>query len=148
MTQDHRAMGLRDVPEYANGCARKVVGANPTVSEVTGAASTCSIPSHIRSLNATTDTALPSCAPSNGSAAKTPRTDAEAVTDETICERNYLPNGWVPADFCRTIEAELNQLLTAFRHRHVNNGEDDACKACGFDLRHEIHERVIAQPND
>lgn len=28
------------------------------------------------------------------------------------------------------------------RHRHVNNGVDDACKQCGRDLRNDIHERI------
>ena len=38
-------------------------------------------------------------------------TDAEAVTDETICERNYLPSGWVPSDFARQLEVRLRALL-------------------------------------
>lgn len=40
------------------------------------------------------------------------------------------------------LETELEQVLQAFRHCHVNNGADDACKKCGLDLRHEIHERL------
>lgn len=31
------------------------------------------------------------------------------------------------------------------RHRHVNNGIDDACKDCGKDLRDEIHFRIGEQ---
>lgn len=46
------------------------------------------------------------------------------------------------------MEAELDEVLQAFRHRHVNNGENDVCKQCGLDLRHEIHERVAALPNE
>lgn len=26
-----------------------------------------------------------------------------------------------------------------FKHIHVNNGKDDYCKECGYDLRSEIH---------
>lgn len=26
-----------------------------------------------------------------------------------------------------------------FKHYHVNNGVDDYCKECGYDLRSEIH---------
>lgn len=46
------------------------------------------------------------------------------------------------------LQSELNEVLATFKHRHVNNGENDACKKCGLDLRHEIHERITAQPND
>jgi uncharacterized protein with PIN domain len=45
------------------------------------------------------------------------------------------------------LQSELNTVLKIFRHVHVNNGEDDACKKCGLDLWHEIHERIAAQPN-
>lgn len=48
-----------------------------------------------------------------------------------------------------TLQAEVvelkrtNQALLAhFQHYHVNNGIDDTCKECGFDLRHEIHFRA------
>lgn len=34
------------------------------------------------------------------------------------------------------------EVISKFKHTHVNNGIDDSCKQCGFDLRHEIHKRV------
>ena len=33
------------------------------------------------------------------------------------------------------------------RHIHVNNGENDACKECGKDLRDEIHFRIGESAN-
>ena len=69
----------------------------------------------------------------------TPITDREAVHDDVICERNYNEAGWVPADVCREIERDKNQLLMAFAHRHDNNGTDDACARCGLDLRNPVH---------
>lgn len=84
----------------------------------------------------------------------TPLTDAEMCHDDTIAERNYEPNGWVPADFCQTLERELNSrkdmerdlnlMLATFRHIHVNNGQDDSCRQCGLDLRHPVHARSRA----
>jgi len=41
-----------------------------------------------------------------------------------------------------TLARERDQLLATFRHTHVNNGVDDACKQCGLDLRNEIHKRL------
>lgn len=37
---------------------------------------------------------------------------------------------------------ELDELLSAFKHVHVSNGVDDACKQCGLDFRNEIHQRL------
>lgn len=42
-------------------------------------------------------------------------------------------------------KAVAQEVISKFQHRHVNNGTDDACKQCGFDLRHEIHERFNEQ---
>jgi hypothetical protein len=39
-------------------------------------------------------------------------------------------------------KAMTEPLKSQARHRHVNNGVDDACKECGKDLRNEIHLRV------
>ena len=38
--------------------------------------------------------------------------------------------------------AEVERLRNIFKHYHVNNGVDDACKQCGLDLRNEIHTRL------
>ena len=40
---------------------------------------------------------------------------------------------------CERLEAENKQLIYIFRHYHVYNGIDDACKDCGLDLRNDIH---------
>lgn len=42
-------------------------------------------------------------------------------------------------------KALTEQKAPEIRHRHVNNGSDDACKDCGKDLRDEIHFRVGEQ---
>jgi predicted RNase H-like nuclease (RuvC/YqgF family) len=36
---------------------------------------------------------------------------------------------------------ESQTLRATFRHIHVNNGLDDACRQCGLDLRNPIHQR-------
>lgn len=41
--------------------------------------------------------------------------------------------------------AEIATYVGAFRHPHVNNGEDDACRQCGLDLRNPIHCRVLGK---
>lgn len=40
-----------------------------------------------------------------------------------------------------TLRKDNARYLSAFRHRHVNNGhnQDDSCAKCGLDLRDEIH---------
>lgn len=40
------------------------------------------------------------------------------------------------------LDIRVTELEERFKHRHVNNGVDDACKECRFDLRDPIHERV------
>ena len=35
--------------------------------------------------------------------------------------------------------AEIESLISIYRHYHQNNGQDDACRQCGLDLRNEIH---------
>lgn len=42
----------------------------------------------------------------------------------------------------RSAQAENERLLGAFRHWHVNNGTNDACRQCGLDLRDEVHIRA------
>ncbi len=54
--------------------------------------------------------------------------------------------GTTPQEVKESVESiiqERNQLLSTFRHTHVNNGTDDTCKKCGLDLRHPIHERIV-----
>lgn len=46
----------------------------------------------------------------------TPETDAQVYTDETICEINYEPKGWVKADFARRLERRNKRLVEALRH--------------------------------
>lgn len=69
----------------------------------------------------------------------TPITDAAIHHDETICEIEYQPDGWVKAAVARQLERDLNQLLGAYRHRHINSGVGDGCLQCGLDLRNPIH---------
>ena len=45
-------------------------------------------------------------------------------------------------------EALTEPIKQQSRHRHVNNGVDDACKECGKDLRNEIHLRVGEPSNN
>ena len=40
-----------------------------------------------------------------------PVTDAEAVTEDTISDRNYEPDGYVPANVARQMEIQLRALL-------------------------------------
>jgi hypothetical protein len=40
-----------------------------------------------------------------------PVTDAEAVPESIICERNYEPDGYVPANVARQMEIQLRALL-------------------------------------
>jgi len=37
------------------------------------------------------------------------------------------------------LQAEMDLLLSKSIHYHVNNGVDDTCNQCGFDLRNPIH---------
>lgn len=39
------------------------------------------------------------------------------------------------------LKAEIEILIDAFSHIHVNNGKDDNCKKCGLDLWHKVHVR-------
>lgn len=66
----------------------------------------------------------------------TPRTDAH------LLQQNHTYSPAVEPSFARTLERELEEVISKFKHIHVNNGINDACKQCGFDLRHEIHERI------
>ena len=40
------------------------------------------------------------------------------------------------------LDARVIELEARFRHPHVSNGVDDACRECRFDLRDPIHEQV------
>lgn len=40
------------------------------------------------------------------------------------------------------LDQRIIELEARFAHYHVNNGEDDACAMCRFDLRDPIHKRV------
>ena len=39
--------------------------------------------------------------------------------------------------------ARINELESTFKHYHVSNGVDDACKQCGLDLRDPIHTHTV-----
>ena len=38
--------------------------------------------------------------------------------------------------------SEIERLESAFRHVHINNHVDDACKRCGLDIRSGVHSRA------
>jgi hypothetical protein len=38
--------------------------------------------------------------------------------------------------------SSLEAAMTELQHCHESNGENDACKLCGLDLRDTIHARV------
>ena len=59
-----------------------------------------------------------------------PVTDAEAVTEDIICERNYLPEGWVPADIARKMEIQLRTLLNLMETHNVIAGACDQDGDC------------------
>lgn len=40
------------------------------------------------------------------------------------------------------LELRVLELEARFRHTHVNNGSDDSCAVCGFDLRDAVHKRI------
>ena len=40
------------------------------------------------------------------------------------------------------LERRVLELESVFRHRHVDNAQDDICKICGLDLRDAIHLRT------
>ena len=40
------------------------------------------------------------------------------------------------------LDLRVMELEQRFAHMHVNNGVDDSCKVCRFDLRDPIHKRV------
>ncbi len=55
---------------------------------------------------------------------------------------NYDPdNGPIcdASEFADEAYGEIKSLRQAFKHIHINNGIDDACRKCGFDLRNPIH---------
>lgn len=54
-----------------------------------------------------------------------PVTDAESATDDIICERSYLPGGWVPADIARKMEIQLRTLLNLMETHDVIAGACD-----------------------
>ena len=45
-------------------------------------------------------------------------------------------------EYLLTMEQRCKELVAAFAHRHRNNGVNDACKDCGFDLRDPLHAPV------
>ena len=45
-------------------------------------------------------------------------------------------------DGFKITQREYYALINAFRHIHVNNGVDDACRQCGLDLRNPVHMRA------
>jgi len=61
---------------------------------------------------------------------------------ETVNEMRRINRG-----LCQQIserDQRIKEMEAEFRHRHVNNGVNDRCDVCGFDLRDEIHERIDA----
>ena len=55
-----------------------------------------------------------------------------------------ITNGGKTIHATGAVATELFMALTEglkrlARHTHVNNGQNDACKECGHDLRNEIH---------
>lgn len=40
------------------------------------------------------------------------------------------------------LELRVRELESIFRHHHVSNEVDDACKACSLDLRDPVHIRI------
>ena len=56
-----------------------------------------------------------------------PVTDAEAVTEDTIYDRNYEPDGYVPANIARQMEIQLRTLL------NLIDVHDVTCLACDID---------------
>ena len=63
--------------------------------------------------------------------------------------RSLTPKGiarkaWNEAtnDSTAKLKERIDFLETRFRHYHVNNRENDACKQCGLDLRDKIHCRA------
>jgi hypothetical protein len=56
-----------------------------------------------------------------------PITDAETANDEIICERNYLPEGWVPSSVAKKMEIQLRVLLDLIEVHEVT------CFSCDRD---------------
>jgi hypothetical protein len=54
-------------------------------------------------------------------------TDAEAIPESIICERNYLPEGYVPANVARQMEIQLRALLNLIELHEVT------CFSCDRD---------------
>ena len=44
------------------------------------------------------------------------------------------------------LQQRIIVLENTFRHNHVNNGQDDTCRACGLDLRDPVHVRIPREP--
>ena len=42
-------------------------------------------------------------------------------------------------EMIKQLTEDNTELITAFKHYHVNDGSTDACSKCGFDLRNPIH---------
>jgi hypothetical protein len=68
---------------------------------------------------------------------------AETVIDELVgIHKRQKDDHAFMVDSYETRIGTLESQLEKFKHTHVNNGVDDACKQCGLDLRNEIHTRL------
>ena len=65
---------------------------------------------------------------------------------EVLDSYRYNLNVWASEsmEYYRRVE----ELENTFKHMHANNGENDACKKCGLDLRDPIHERIGERSNN
>lgn len=62
---------------------------------------------------------------------------------ESDAERELIPTLKAASDLLKEQARELERLIGAFKHMHVNNGLDDSCDKCGLDLRDPIHRVFI-----
>lgn len=65
------------------------------------------------------------------------------AVDLEICLKEYDRElRKATSDSMAEFKERIDFLETRFRHYHVNNHENDACKQCGLDLRDKVHCRA------